>query len=126
MLVITSLSLSQLTGGCHPAEQFDWLQFQNRQHQKSAMKKRNGGREEEVTDCDRILRTSEKKMMRRERESGVSLDDTAAAEGRPTEGETEREEESRFGSCYVWNGMGRGRESTVFLRSAWVIQIVII
>ena len=59
---------SQLTGGGHPAEQFDWLQFQNRQHQKSAMKKRNGGREEEVTDCDRILRTSEKKMMRREGE----------------------------------------------------------
>ena len=90
-----------ITGGDHPAEQFDWLQFQNRQHQKSAMKKRDGGsREEEVTDCDRILRTSEKKMMRRGRESGVSLDDTAAAEG--------REGESRFGSCYVWNGMGEG------------------
>ena len=88
MLVITSLSLSQLTGGCHPAEQFDWLQFQNRQHQKSAMKKR---REEEVTDCDRILRTSEKKMMRsrrereREGESRVSLDDTAAADSRERE-----------------------------------------
>ena len=27
-----------------------------------------GWREEEVTDCDRILRTSEKKMMRREGE----------------------------------------------------------
>ena len=63
--------------------------------------------EQEVTDCHRILRTSEKKMTRsgREGESRVSLDDTAAADSR---------RESRFGSCYVWNGMeDREREHRV-------------
>ena len=55
-------------------------------------------------------------MMRSRRERGregggggegrVSLDDTAAADSREREEEERDEGESRFGSCYVWNGMG--------------------
>ena len=89
---------------------------------KSLMKKRREGREEEVTDCDRILRTSEKKMMRsrrereREGESRVSLDDTAAADSR------EREPLWELLRMEWDGGLGEGVSewSTVFLRTALV------
>ena len=70
--------------------------------------------EQEVTDCHRILRTSEKKMTRsgREGESRVSLDDTAAADSRARE-------RAALGVVTYGMGWGIGRGSTVFLRTAW-------
>lgn len=94
------------------------------------MKKRREGREEEVTDCDRILRTSEKKMMRsrrereREGESRVSLDDTAAADSRRESEGDERAREPLWELLRMeWDGgLGEGVSewSTVFLRTALV------